>query len=82
MGALKQQYIEDNQGQKVAIILPIGEYNKMIEQVEDMEDISIYDRVKAKNEESIPFDQYLKKRKSKNAWLQNNHYQNSTKAAW
>jgi hypothetical protein len=67
MGALKQQYIEDNQGQKVAIILPIGEYNKMIEKVEEMEDISLYDRVKAKNEESIPFDQYLKKRKSKNA---------------
>ncbi len=67
MGALRQQYIEDNQGHKIAIILPIGEYNKMIEQVEELEDIRLYDEVKAKNEKSIPFDEYLKNRKAKNA---------------
>ncbi len=67
MGALRQQYIEDNQGHKVAIILPIGEYNKMIEQVDELEDIKLYDKVKAKNEESMPFEIYLKNRKAKNA---------------
>ncbi len=67
MEALRQQYIEDNQGHKIAIILPIGEYNKMIEQVEELEDIKLYDEVKAKNEKSIPFDMYLKNRKDKNA---------------
>lgn len=67
METLKQQYIKDNQGHKIAIILPINKYNKMIEQIEELEDIRLYDQVKAKNEESIPFDVYLKNRKKKNA---------------
>jgi hypothetical protein len=67
METLKQQYIKDNQGHKIAIILPINKYNKMIEQIEELEDIRLYDQVKAKNEESIPFDEYLKNRKKKNA---------------
>lgn len=55
MGALKQQYIEDNQGQKIAVILPIDEFQKIMDQVEELEDIKLYDEIKAKNEETIPF---------------------------
>jgi hypothetical protein len=69
MGALKQQYIEDSQGQKIAVILPIEEYNRIIEQVEELEDIQLFDQAKANKEESIPFDEYLRSRKSKHAQL-------------
>jgi len=42
-------------------------FRYLIKQVEELEDIKLYDEVKAKNEESIPFEMYLKNRKDKNA---------------
>ena len=63
MGALKEQYIEDNKGKKLAIILPIDEYERMLEKLEELEDIRLYDEVKAKNEVTDSFEEYLTKRK-------------------
>jgi len=63
MGALKEQYIEDIKGKKLAIILPIDEYERMLAKLEELEDIRLYDEVKAKNEVSDSFEEYLTKRK-------------------
>lgn len=63
MGALKEQYIEDIRGKKLAIILPIDEYERMLAKLEELEDIRLYDEVKAKNEVSDSFEEYLTKRK-------------------
>ncbi len=59
---LHPQYITDPSGKKYAVVLPIKEYNLLLE---ELEDIKLYDAVKAKNESSISFEQYLKKRKAK-----------------
>ena len=50
MGAIKEQFIEDDKGKKVAVILPISEYNEILEKLDELEDIRLYDKVKAKNE--------------------------------
>ena len=63
MGVLKEQYIEDDKGKKVAIILPIAEYEKMLEKLEELEDIRLYDEVKTKHEVADSFEEYLAKRK-------------------
>ena len=39
MGAVRQQFIEDNKGHRIAVLLPIDQYNKMLEQLEEMDDI-------------------------------------------
>ncbi len=57
MGAVRQQFIEDNQGHRIAVLLPIDQYNKMLEQLEEIDDIKAYDAAKAENDEVIPFDQ-------------------------
>jgi hypothetical protein len=31
MGAIMQQFIEDSQGKRIAVLLPIDHYNKMLE---------------------------------------------------
>ncbi len=49
----------DTQGKKLAIILPIEEYKKLLEQLEELEDIRMYDEVKAQKETSILFTEYL-----------------------
>lgn len=59
MVAIKQQFIKDKQGQSIAILMPIDQYNKMLEQLEEIDDIKAYDAAKAKDDEIIPFDQAI-----------------------
>ena len=63
---MKTQFVTDDHGEKLAVILPIKKYYRMLEDLEEMEDIKLYDEVKARQEETIPFGEYLKKRKQKN----------------
>lgn len=70
------QYITDKTGKKVSVVISIYQYNKILERLEELEDIRLYDRVKTRKEKTIPFDQYLRQRsrKKKHAWLFNSHY--------
>lgn len=40
--------------------MPIDQYNKMMEQLEEIDDIRAYDAAKAKEDEVIPFDKAVK----------------------
>lgn len=59
---MKTHFITDDKGNKVSVVLPIKQYKKMIEELEELEDIKLYDEAKASKGKSIPFDEYLKKR--------------------
>jgi len=56
------RYITDKNGKKLSVVIPIDEYNQMLEDLEELEDIRLYDAVKARKEKSIPFEQYLQRR--------------------
>ncbi len=64
---IQAQYIVDGKGKRVSVILPVKDYEKMLEKMEELEDIRMYDEVKAKNEGSILLDDYIESRKLKNA---------------
>ncbi len=57
------QFVTDNQGKKLAVILPIDEYEELLDRIEEIEDVSMYDAVKARQEKTIPLTEYIKKRK-------------------
>ena len=59
---MKTQFVTDDRGEKLAVILPIKKYYKMLDELEEIEDIRLYDEVKARQEESISFSEYLSKR--------------------
>ncbi len=60
------QFITDNTGKKLAVVLPIKEYNKLIEELEDLDDVKEFDKVKREDDGSrITMDDYIKNRKSK-----------------
>lgn len=40
-------------GKKLAVILPINEYNKMVDELEELEDIKLYDAAKKGKQEFI-----------------------------
>ncbi|CAN5786910.1 hypothetical protein BH23ACT11_BH23ACT11_10150 [soil metagenome] len=54
------QYLTDEHGKRVSVVLPIGLYEKLLEELEEMEDIRLYDEAKAELErgedEFVPWD--------------------------
>ena len=57
MQAIHPQYITDNFGKKLSVILPIKEYQTLLDELENAEDIRLYDAAKLLNESSIPIDE-------------------------
>lgn len=59
----EKQFITNKDGEKLGVILPIDEYEKLIEELEELDDIRLYDEVK-KDENETPnlLSDYIKKR--------------------
>lgn len=57
MVSVHPQYITDNKGTKISVVLSIAEFNAIIEELEELEDIRLYDEAKRLNEPSIPIDE-------------------------
>jgi len=65
---MKTQFVTDDNGKKLAVILPIKDYQKMVEELEELEDIRLYDQAKKEDDgKRILFSDYLKTRRAKNA---------------
>ncbi|WP_428231151.1 hypothetical protein [Flavobacterium sp.] len=43
---MKTQFITDDKGNRTAVLLPIKQYNKLLEKLEDLEDVKLYDEAK------------------------------------
>jgi len=54
------QFVTDNHGNKIAIILPIKEYNKMVDDLEELEDIKTYDAAKKSEQEFVVAEEAFK----------------------
>jgi PHD/YefM family antitoxin component YafN of YafNO toxin-antitoxin module len=50
---MRTQFVTDDHGKKLAVILPIKEYNKMVDDLEELEDIKLYDAAKKGKQEFI-----------------------------
>ena len=55
-------YITDENGQKISVVLTIEEFEFLLEELEELEDIRLYDEVKNRQEERIDFKEYLRQR--------------------
>ena len=61
------QFITDKNGNRISVVIPLTQYKRILEELEELEDIRLYDAVKARKEKTIPFNQYLQRRLKKNA---------------
>ena len=67
MLTLHPQYNKDTAGKNL-VVLPQNEFDYLIEELEDIEDVKLYDDAKKNDtEERILFADYLKTRKQNNA---------------
>jgi hypothetical protein len=60
MLAIHPQYITDRTGKKISAILPISEFKTIMEELEELEDIKLYDEGKNDNEPAISNRQAMK----------------------
>lgn len=60
MLTIHPQYITDNAGKKISVVLPLKEFKNIMEELEDLEDLRLYDAAKMSNEPSIPIDEAFK----------------------
>ena len=68
MISVHPQYIKDANGNKLMVVLPAEEFDSLIEQLEELDDIKLYDEAKKEDTgQRILFSDYLNKRKQKNA---------------
>ena len=48
------QYVTDDHGKKVAVIVPIKNFEKIMDELDELECIKAYDKAKARKQEFIP----------------------------
>ncbi len=57
MIAVHPQYITDNKGKKISVVLPMKEFKNIIAELEEFQDIKLYDEAKLANEPSVSIDE-------------------------
>ncbi len=57
---MKHQFITNDKGKKVAVIIPIADYERIIEKLEMLADIKAYDEVNSVNEPFVPYGKAIK----------------------
>ncbi len=60
MTHIRENFVVDAKGNRVGVFLPIKDYNKLIEELEELDDIKAYDKAVSRKQEFIPLDQVLK----------------------
>ena len=63
---LKERYVVDQTGNRVAVLIDIEEYQRILEALEELESINAYDEAKASNDEIISFEQAINEIESQN----------------
>jgi len=57
---MKTQYVTDDHGKKVAVIVPVKDYEKLMDELDELECIKAYDKAKARKQEFIPASDVFK----------------------
>jgi PHD/YefM family antitoxin component YafN of YafNO toxin-antitoxin module len=52
-----RQFLVDERGQKIAVVISIQEYEEMLEELEDVEALREFEEAKASGETPVPFDE-------------------------
>jgi hypothetical protein len=53
------RFLTNEKGEKIALVIEMKEYEKLLEELEDLEDVLAYHKAKASGETPIPFDQAI-----------------------
>jgi len=54
------EYVVDAQQHRKAVLLPVIEWEKIVDELEELDDIRAYDQAKASSREILPFEQAVR----------------------
>ena len=57
MLAIKERYVVDESGARISVVLDIEDYQRLLQELEQLECIRAYDAAKACGDKAIPFEQ-------------------------
>ncbi|MFO7651219.1 MAG: hypothetical protein R6X13_07785 [bacterium] len=57
MSQVKERFVTDGQGNRIAVLLDIDDYRRLLAALEELESIRAYDAAVAARDTSVPFDQ-------------------------
>lgn len=52
----ERQFVVNERGERIAVVISIEDYEEMLEELEDLEAIREYEEAKASGEAPVPFD--------------------------
>ncbi len=59
MTVLQEQYLTDREGKRVGVVLDIEQFQRIVEELEELEDIHAFDSVQTSGDEVVSFDQAI-----------------------
>jgi hypothetical protein len=60
MVTVHPEYVVDKDNHTKAVLLPISEWEEVVDALEELDDIHAYDKAKTSPQDSIPFDQAVR----------------------
>jgi hypothetical protein len=63
--SLTQQVVMDKKGNAVAVQIPISQYKKIMDQLEELDDIKSFDKAMKRKHEFLPFKEVVQRLKLK-----------------
>ncbi len=68
MPTVNEGYVVDENGARVGVLLPIEDYRKLLEELEELESVRAYDAAKRHGDEAIPFEQAVREIEQDGLW--------------
>ena len=59
----KEKYVTDRDGNRVAVLVEVEEYRRLLDALEELESIHAYDAAVAVREDAVPFDKAVEELK-------------------
>jgi hypothetical protein len=60
MSKYHEQYLVDDDGNRSAVLVPMAEWQRVLDDLEDLDDIREYDDAKSRPSEPVRFEQAVK----------------------
>lgn len=54
------QYVVDEARNRKAVVLPFAEWVRIVDELEDLDDLRAYDRAKAGSQDAVPLEQAVR----------------------
>ena len=60
MAAIHPQYVVDEQQHRQAVLLPVAEWEQIVDELEELDDFRAYDEAKTGSQEAVVFEQAVR----------------------